>query len=61
MKSGGEIYMLSDKNRKLFIPNAINMVENLGWSVNQVNDFLSRQSGLCKNVMLGRGVLKIIT
>ena len=34
-----EIYYLSDKNRKLFEPYAMNLINNHGWTFNNVNQF----------------------
>ena len=41
-----EIFDLSDKNRKLFLPYAMNMVDGLGWTVQQVNKFSYHEQGM---------------
>ena len=41
-----EIYALSDKNRKLFLPYAQNMVDKLGWSYQAVNAFSYNEQGM---------------
>lgn len=51
-----EIYMLADKNRKLFIPYAMNMVENLGWSIKQVNNFSYHEQGMLDYYRWGRNI-----
>jgi hypothetical protein len=41
-----EIFALSDKNRKLFLPYAMNMVDGLGWTVPEVNKFSYHEQGM---------------
>ena len=54
----GEIFALSDKNRKLFIPFAMNLVNNLGWSVKQVNAFSFNEQGMLDYYRWGRSTTR---
>ena len=41
-----EIFALSDINQKLFLPYAHNLVNNLGWTVSEVNKFSYHEQGM---------------
>ena len=41
-----EIYWLADKNKKLFIPFAMNLINNKGWTYKNVNQFSYQEQGM---------------
>lgn len=53
-----EIYALSDKNKKLFIPFGMHLVEALGWSFANVNTFSYNEQGMLDYYRWGRKVTK---
>ena len=53
-----EIFDLSDKNRKLFLPYAQNMVDALGWSYQEVNKFSFNEQGMLDLYRWNRGMTR---
>ncbi len=41
-----EIYWLADKNKKLFIPFAMHLINNMGWTYENVNQFSYQEQGM---------------